>query len=236
MYVRNDDNEVYYNDYQSFNGLRIGVLKGNFQTEILSDVARKNTFTYQPVLFDSSKAMVEALQNKQIDAVVTGSMPLYKDLRLVARFQADPIYFITTKGNKAVLQRLNDALMNIHANTPEFENTTYATYYEQSSLLTQPLLTNFPDNLCLAAANNADGNQLLTIFNKCIDTLNPKTLDNIVMYETVQSPYQPLLSDLAYKYNYLIAALLAVLIILFTAWLYFTLQRQKCCQTGAGRQ
>lgn len=415
MYVRNDDNEVYYNDYQSFNGLRIGVLKGNFQTEILSDVARKNTFTYQPVLFDSSKAMVESLQNKQIDAVVTGSMPLYKDLRLVARFQADPIYFITTKGNKAVLQRLNDALMNIHANTPEFENTTYTTYYEQSSLLTQPLLTkkerdflahrgpitigflpndeplsafssetnlpagilpgiakelgrlsgaqvilkllpagarldqslqkegfdliagitdyepyrnnisirlskpffqgrvmavanknnfiditkpqkvalpfnyiayknlilntyphfsiinkantrdclmavadgeadialqnshiisyhlqnprftdlkilslfNFPDNLCLAAANNADGNQLLTIFNKCIDTLNPKTLDNIVMYETVQSPYQPLLSDLAYKYNYLIAALLAVLIILFTAWLYFTLQRQK---------
>lgn len=75
-------------------------------------------------------------------------------------------------------------------------------------------LFNFPDNLCLAAANNADGNQLLTIFNKCIDTLNPKTLDNIVMYETVQSPYQPLLSDLAYKYNYLIAALLAVLIIL----------------------
>lgn len=97
MYVRNDDNEVYYNDYQSFNGLRIGVLKGNFQTEILSDVARKNTFTYQPVLFDSSKAMVEALQNKQIDAVVTGSMPLYKDLRLVARFQADPIYFYYDK-------------------------------------------------------------------------------------------------------------------------------------------
>ena len=411
MYVRNDDNEVYYNDYQSFNGLRIGVLKGNFQTEILSDVARKNTFTYQPVLFDSSKAMVEALQNKQIDAVVTGSMPLYKDLRLVARFQADPIYFITTKGNKAVLQRLNDALMNIHANTPEFENTTYAAYYEQSSLLTQPLLTkkerdflahrgpitigflpndeplsalssdtnlpagilpgiakelerlsgaqvilkllpagarldqslqkkgfdlivgitdyepyrnnisirlskpffqgrvmavanknnfiditkpqkvalpfnyiayknlilntyphfsiinkantrdcllavadgeadialqnnhiisyhlqnprftdlkilslfNFPDNLCLAAANNADGSQLLTIFNKCIDTLNPKTLDNIVMYETVQSPYRPSLSDLAYKYDYLIAALLVMLVI----WLYFTLQRQK---------
>ena len=411
MYVRNDDNEVYYNDYRSFNGLRIGVLKGNFQTEILSDVARKNTFTYQPVLFDSSKAMVEALQNKQVDAVVTGSMPLYKDLRLVARFQADPIYFITTKGNKAVLQRLNDALMNIHANTPEFENTTYAAYYEQSSLLTQPLLTkkerdflahrgpitigflpndeplsalssdtnlpagilpgiakelerlsgaqvilkllpagarldqslqkkgfdlivgitdyepyrnnisirlskpffqgrvmavanknnfiditkpqkvalpfnyiayknlilntyphfsiinkantrdcllavadgeadialqnnhiisyhlqnprftdlkilslfNFPDNLCLAAANNADGNQLLTIFNKCIDTLNPKTLDNIVMYETVQSPYRPSLSDLAYKYDYLIAALLVMLVI----WLYFTLQRQK---------
>lgn len=372
MYVRNDDNKVYYNDYQSFNGLRIGVLKGNFQTEVLSDVARKNAFTYQPVLFDSSKAMVEALQNKQVDAVVTGSMPLYKDLRLVARFQADPIYFITTKGNKAVLQRLNDALMNIHANTPEFENTTYATYYEQSSLLTQPLLTkkerdflahrgpitigflpndeplsalssdtnlpagilpgiakelerlsgakvilkllpagarldqslqtegfdliagvtdyepyrnnisirlskpffqgrvmavanknNFIDitkpqkvalpfnyiayknlilntyphfsiinkvntrDCLLAAANDADGNQLLTIFNKCIDTLNPKTLDNIVMYETVQSPYQPLLSDLAYKYNYLIAALMVVLIVLFAAWLYFTLQRQK---------
>lgn len=415
MYVRNDDNGIYYNDYQSFNGLKIGVLKGNFQTEVLSEVARKNSFTYQPVLFDSSQAMIAALQNKQIDAVVTGSMPLYKDLRLVARFQADPIYFITTKGNKAVLQRLNDALMNIHANTPEFENTTYATYYEQSSLLTQPLLTkkerdylahrgpvtigflpndeplsslnsdtqqpagilpgvakelerlagvkvilkllppgarldqslqpegfdliagvtdyepyrnnisirlsktffqgrvmavvnknnfiditkpqkvalpfnyvayknlilsnfphfsiinknntrdcllavadgeadlalqnshiisyhlqnprfselkilslfNFPDNLSLAAVNNADGNQLLTIFNKCIDTLNPKTLDNIVMYEPVQSPYQPTLTDLIYKYNYLIASLVIVLIVLFTAWLYFTLQRQK---------
>lgn len=107
----------------------------------MSEVARKNSFTYQPVLFDSSQSMIAALQNKQIDAVVTGSMPLYKDLHLVARFQADPIYFITTKGNKAVLQCLNDALMNIHANTPEFENTTYTTYYEQSSLLAQSLLT-----------------------------------------------------------------------------------------------
>ncbi|WP_455654606.1 ATP-binding protein [Phascolarctobacterium sp.] len=415
MYVRNDDNGIYYNDYQSFNGLKIGVLQGNFQTEVLSEVARKNSFTYQPVLFASSQSMIAALQNKQIDAVVTGSMPLYKDLRLVARFQADPIYFITTKGNKAILQRLNDALMNIHANTPEFENTTYTTYYEQSSLLTQPLLTkkerdylahrgpitigflpndeplsslssttqqpagilpsiikelerlagvqvifkllpagarldqslqaegfdliagvtdyepyrnnisirlsktffqgrvmavahknsfiditkpqkvalpfnyvayknlilsnyphfsiinktntkeclqavadgeadlalqnshiisyhlqnprfselqilslfNFPDNLSLAAVNNADGNQLLAIFNKCIDTLNPKTLDNIVMYETVQSPYQPSLTDLLYKYDYLIAALVIVLIVLFTAWLYFTQQQQK---------
>lgn len=415
MYVRNDDNDVYYNDYQSFNGLRIAVLKGNFQTEVLSEVARKNGFNYQPVFFNSSKDMVAALQNKQVDAIVTGSMPLYKNLRLVARFQADPIYFITNKGNKAVLQHLNNALMNIHANTPEFENTTYAHYYEQSSLLTQPLFTkkereflaqrgpitigflpddeplsalspetnlptgilpgitkelerlsgskvvlkllpskaradwslqtegfdliagvtdhdpyrnnlsirlskpffqgrimavanknnfiditkpqkvalpfnyvayknlilntyphfsiinrtstkdclqavvdgeadlalqnshiisyhlqnprfadlkifslfNFSDNLCLAAVNNTDGNQLLTIFNKCIDTLNPKTLDNIVMHETLQSTYQPSLSDLAYKYNYLIAALLAILIVLFTAWLYFTLQRQK---------
>lgn len=161
MYVRNDDNEVYYNDYQSFNGLRIGVLKGNFQTEILSDVARKNTFTYQPVLFDSSKAMVEALQNKQIDAVVTGSMPLYKDLRLVARFQADPIYFITTKGNKAVLQRLNDALMNIHANTPEFENTTYAAYYEQSSLLTLPYAEELAEKDSTTAEQNLHGLHLL---------------------------------------------------------------------------
>lgn len=43
------------------------------------------------------------------------------------------------------------------------------------------------------------------------------------MYETVQSPYRPSLSDLAYKYDYLIAALLVMLVI----WLYFTLQRQK---------
>lgn len=93
-------------------------------------------------------------------------------------------------------------------------------------------LFNFPDNLCLAAANNADGNQLLTIFNKCIDTLNPKTLDNIVMYETVQSPYQPLLSDLAYKYNYLIAALLAVLIILFIRLALFHFAAAKISGTA----
>lgn len=415
MYVRSDDTEVYYNDYQSFDGLRIGVLKGNFQTEVLNDVARKNAFTYQPVLFASSNAMVAALQNKEVDAIVTGSMPLYKDMRLVARFQADPIYFITSKNNKAVLQRLDDALMNIHATTPEFENNIYATYYAQSSLLTQPLFTkkerdfleqhgpitigflpddeplsflsaetdlpagilpgiakelerlagtqvilklvpagsrldeslqtgdfdliagitdadpyrnniairlskvffqgrvtavanknhfidiskpqrvalpfnyvayknlilnsyphfsiinktstkdclqavadgeadlalqnshiisyhlqnprfadlkilsllNFPDNLCLAAANNANGNQLLAIFNKSIDTLSPRTLDNIVMYETVQSPYKPSLADLIYKYRSLLAVFSASIIFLLSAWLYFTLQRQK---------
>lgn len=415
MYVRNDDNDIYYNDYQAFDGLRIGVLTSNFQTDNLSVMARRNGFTYHPVYFDYSQSMVEALRRKEIDAVVLGSMPLFKDLRLVARFQADPIYFITTKGNNAVLQRLNDALMNIHANTPDFENKTYAAYYGQSSLLTQPLLTkkereylanrapiiigflphdeplsylsgdsyqpagilpqiviemarlsgakihlkmlpsgsrmdhilqtenfdmiagitdyepynnnlslrlsrpffqgrvmavtnknnlvdvtkpqrvalpfnfmgykslihsayphfsiinkvstrdcllavakgeaditlqnshvisfymqnprfadlklmsllNFPDNVCMAAANTADGNQLLNIFNKCIDTISNKTLDNIVMYETVQSPSQPPLVDLVYKYHYLLGVGAIILVLLFVAWVYFTMQRQR---------
>lgn len=77
MYVRNDDNEVYYNDYQSFNGLRIGVLKGNFQTEILSDVARKNTF-YQPVLLIPAKLWSKRLQINRSMPVVTGGMPHIK--------------------------------------------------------------------------------------------------------------------------------------------------------------
>ena len=116
---------------------------------------------------------------------------------------------------EADLALQNSHIISYHLQNPRFTDLKILSLF------------NFPDNLCLAAANDADGNQLLTIFNKCIDTLNPKTLDNIVMYETVQSPYQPLLSDLAYKYNYLIAALMVVLIVLFAAWLYFTLQRQK---------
>lgn len=140
MYVRGDDNSVYYNDYQSFNGLKIGVLKGNYQTAVLNTIAKKNTFNYTPVFFNSGHELEEALNNKQVDAIVTGSMPLYKGLRLVGRFQADPIYFITTKGNTSILNGLNDAQMNIRANSPEFENNIYQTYYSQSSLATQPLL------------------------------------------------------------------------------------------------
>ena len=141
MYVRSEDKSVYYNDYQSFNGLRIGVLKSGSQTEALKNIASKNSFNYTPVIIDSNQKMLEALNDKQVDAIVTGSMPLHKDLRLACRFQADPIYFITTKGNKPVLDGINEAQMNIHANSPEFENNAYLDYYSQSSLATQPLLS-----------------------------------------------------------------------------------------------
>lgn len=418
MYVRNDDNAVYYNDYQSFNGLRIGVLKGNFQTDILHTVAKNNAFNYTQIVFDSSQEMVTALENRQVDAIVTGSMPLHKNLRLVGRFQADPIYFMTTKGNDLILQKLDDALMNIHANSPNFETDTYRNYYAQSQLTTQPLFTksekdflarrdaitigflpddrplswldpetglmkgilpeivkkleqlcgttillrqlppgadfvaamqsgkydliagmiasepytnnltlrlskpffkgrvmsvsrknafinlnqpqrvalpahflayksyiqnnypdftiitkadmqdcmqavadgeadltlqnsnvisyqlqnprfenlqilslfNFSDNLCLAAPNTTEGSELLTIFNKSIDILDTKSINDIVMDQTAATPYKLTFSDLLYKYNRVISALFLLIIIASIVWFYFDRQRQAYLQ------
>jgi ABC-type amino acid transport substrate-binding protein len=105
MYVRNDDNGIYYNDYQSFNGLKIGVLKGNFQTEVLSEVARKNSFTYQPVLFDSSQSMIAALQNKQIDAVAASLEGLTADEAMQKKYGVSgvaPLLFAVGDGNHSL--------------------------------------------------------------------------------------------------------------------------------------
>lgn len=141
LYVKKDNDTIYYNDYESFNNLKIGVLKNSYQTDTFKEFAEEKNFSYTPVEFYSDTEMVSALNNDKVDAIITGSLSSHKDLKIVSTFGSNLFYFMTTKGNTELLDRINSAMECINSQNLYYQESLYSKYYGDSSLLNQPLFT-----------------------------------------------------------------------------------------------
>ncbi|MEG0369940.1 MAG: transporter substrate-binding domain-containing protein, partial [Hungatella sp.] len=103
--------------------------------------AKTHDFSYKIITFDSDGESFQALQDQQVDAVVTGSLSGHTNVRIADTFGAEPFYFMTRKHNEALLIPLNEALAEIKTSEPEFESNLYKQYYTLSAKLQQPLFT-----------------------------------------------------------------------------------------------
>lgn len=141
LYVGEDNDQVFYEDYHAFNGMRVGILKSSYQVDAFRRFAANKGFSYIPVEFGSTREVVQAIDEGKIDAMVTGSLSYQPHLKLVASFEQDPFYMMVGEGNQALLEPLNDALRKIKTTDPAFETRLYEKYYGDSSASTQPMFT-----------------------------------------------------------------------------------------------
>ncbi|MDD3240910.1 MAG: transporter substrate-binding domain-containing protein, partial [Lachnospira sp.] len=129
LYVREDDQRYYYNDFENFNGMTIAVLKNSFQNQVFAEYAQDKGFSFQFKEYDFAEDAFTALKNGEADAAAMGSLSLRSDFKIVCRFGADPFYFITGKMNQSLMDELDDALGQISGSNPHFQSNLYEQYY-----------------------------------------------------------------------------------------------------------
>lgn len=129
LYVRQNDERYYYNDFEAFEGMHIAVLDNSFQKEELLEYAAKKGFTYTITAYDSREACFEALDEKKVDAVAVGSLALMQGYKIICRFGSAPFYFVTGRQNQNLLNELDDALGQITAEGASFQTALYQEYY-----------------------------------------------------------------------------------------------------------
>lgn len=142
LYVREDDERYYYNDFEAFDGMRIAVLAGSFQNAEFSDYAEKKGFDFQFVNYDTPEKCFEALDDGEVDAAAMGSLSLKPGYKVICRFGSDPFYFMTGQQNEELMDELDDALGQITAAGSSFQTDLYQKYYgnvvaEQEVILTR---------------------------------------------------------------------------------------------------
>lgn len=141
VYVGLENESVYYNDFDAFNGLKVGVLKNSFQTDSFLEYSKKYNFNYIPVEYSSDQAMLTALKSQEVDAIATGSLSLHKELKVIAKFGTEPFHLITGKQNKPLMEEINIVLDEIRNETPYFETDLNEHYYGDSAITSYPLFT-----------------------------------------------------------------------------------------------
>lgn len=141
LYVLPDCEDVYYEDFLAFNGMKIGMIRGSYEQEAFPYYAAGNDFYYKTFLFNTDKEMIEALNSGEITAIVEGGLSSHKNLRVVSKWSVEPFYFMSSKGKEDMLEEIDRALLSVKASNPLYEYELYKTYYEYSTIETSPTFT-----------------------------------------------------------------------------------------------
>lgn len=122
LITRLDNKTLPDEDFEAFDGLRVGVLKDSRRTENFIQYSQKNRFSSQLVYYDEQTEIKRDLDAGILDAATMSSMFSFSGLRVVARFGMEDFFFITGKENREVLAGLNYAMEQIRLANPYFNS------------------------------------------------------------------------------------------------------------------
>lgn len=124
-----DKEDLYYEDFSSFEGMKVAVVNDYPLTEYFIDYMNMQGFTSELVYYSSPEESKAALESGQVDAMVDSIVDMEKEYKLLARFSPQPFYFITYKGNTRFLNELNKAMNSIQNTYPTLLDELLVTYY-----------------------------------------------------------------------------------------------------------
>lgn len=128
---RKSDERLYYDDYHGFQGIRVGMIKGNFLNDLFDEYAENHGFSYEAVYYDTGTQILEALEREDVDAIINGNMEYNMNQKLLAKIDYMPAYFITSVDKPGLMVRLNKALKQIFIDNPYYSAGLYEKYYHE---------------------------------------------------------------------------------------------------------
>lgn len=138
--VRVDDKRYDYEDFSSFQGMRVGIIRGSKDGERFRSYCEE--FGVKPVIvpYAETQALLKALEDGTLDGVAITHLGRSSTFRSVAQFSPEPVYVAVTKGRPDVLARLDAAMNAIALRDPNYMMRLYDKYFAVSTAQ-QPVFT-----------------------------------------------------------------------------------------------
>ncbi len=122
--VNND--KYYFNDYSTFNGLRIGLRNYSFEQEELRNFVKERKFSYIEKIYDSNSVLEQALSANEVDAILLSNYVITPQEKVIATLPPQPFYLATTKNNADIMQLIDQAQEQLHLSEPTLVKKFYA--------------------------------------------------------------------------------------------------------------
>lgn len=141
LYTSEDNEDIYFQDYEHMNGKKVGLLRDSYQNEEFEQRQDEKNFHCPEKYYESEQDQIEALKQKKVDMILTGSISKHDSLKIVDKFGAAPMYIMTTKGNTEVISAVNNALEQLKAEVPDLTENLTEQYVMDKNRNSRPLLT-----------------------------------------------------------------------------------------------
>ncbi len=139
--VKEDYPDLYYEDFNNFNGKTIGIVRDLNSIELLQKYANNNNFRYYLREYSCHQDAVDALMNGEIDILASEQMVGRKDVRVVARLGAGPLHLVCDKNNLTLIREMNTAMDMLYANDTAYIEKLYNKYFSEAVMNSRPVFT-----------------------------------------------------------------------------------------------
>lgn len=119
--------------FSSYNGKRIGMLRGNSRNHSLQFYADRNGFTYTPVYFENTADMAHALQTGAVDMQVTSTLRKLDNEWMLDSFDNESIYVIANRNRPDIMKMVDDAMDQLDGDKPSWRLELYNKYYGRTA-------------------------------------------------------------------------------------------------------
>ena len=185
-----DNTTIDISNYETLDGIKVGYFeKSKTKIENFNEFCKTkgfNNIELIPYKAESGNELDEALENKEVDAIITGDLLVGDGKKVIARFGGTPYYFATTKGNTEILEGLNNAISKIKYKEPNYSQILYSKYFETFSSDTVNLTEeekNYINNMGVLRAIYVGNNIPLQYYNEKTEEPDGMYIDlfNLIM-------------------------------------------------------
>ncbi len=120
-----DNTRFHSGDYQSYDGMCIGLLKGSSQNASLAEFAAEKQFSYQTKEFEDAFQLEEALQDGSIDAILSSNLRKPANERTLDTLMTENFYVIVRKEDTELLEEIDYPIEQMNINAGDSEKTLF---------------------------------------------------------------------------------------------------------------
>ena len=125
--VSSDFREHNLKDHNSF---RVGLWEqAQVRNSEVPAYLESENMSAQILYYETADVQKQALIDGEVDMISSVSLSPVTNTRIVAQFAARPYYFVSTKGNTALISRLDTAMEEINQAEPKLQDNLYDTYF-----------------------------------------------------------------------------------------------------------
>ena len=135
------DSTIAYQDYEAMNGARVGLLVDSYSAQDFEQYAVTQNIQYEGIYYEEEDAMIQALEQDEIDMLVIASRYATPELKLIDTSGVNSFYCIANEINEKMIQEINQTLQQILFDEPAFEGRLMETYFGHNALSNMPLYT-----------------------------------------------------------------------------------------------
>lgn len=132
-----DNDKLFYEDFENYNGMKIGMIKGNLLNSYFEKFADEKNISFYPFYYNNRTELISALKKDEVEAIVTGNLDQNTFGKLLAKFKFIPAYIISNKNNQKLMDELNYALYKMTLENPYFVAELINKYYGSISDLSK---------------------------------------------------------------------------------------------------
>lgn len=129
MNIKVGNERIVAGDYRTYNGIRVGLLRRHTYNGAFLDFVKEKGFDCDIIYYETPTELSNALVNDEVDALVNSYIRIPEDEQTIENFGEMPYYIMARKEDRALIDRLDDAIDSMNVETPNWRTEFYNKYY-----------------------------------------------------------------------------------------------------------